>query len=259
LQAVAALVFAVAAAAPAPARAQGAARGPAAAAALRVVSPLPLRFHLRAWPDGVALGAGLTATAIPLIWPNAFPRATCAPCNPSHVWALDRGSIGPVRAVADAFSDVTLGGEAALGALFLASSRRGEGPAPFLEDAVVIAEAVTLTAAATEWTKILVHRPRPFLYVSPAPASPSADDGRSFPSGHTSAAFAAASAFASILHRRGIAGTRKPEIATLFALAALTGALRVASHKHFPTDVVAGAALGFAIGWAVPALHSTRP
>ncbi|MCE2497035.1 MAG: hypothetical protein J4F31_10740 [Flavobacteriales bacterium] len=31
--------------------------------------------------------------------------------------------------------------------------------------------------------------------------------------------------------------------------------MRVESGQHFPTDVIAGAALGTAIGWALSALH----
>ena len=68
-------------------------------------------------------------------------------------------------------------------------------------------------------------------------------------------AFAAAAAAASILHRRGELHRHKVETVLLFAAAATTAALRVAAHRHFPTDVVAGAALGTAVGWVVPLLH----
>jgi membrane-associated phospholipid phosphatase len=68
-----------------------------------------------------------------------------------------------------------------------------------------------------------------------------------------------ASAYASILSRRGIAGKHKTEIATLFGVAAATGVLRVVSREHFPTDVVAGAVLGLGLGWIVPKLHATLP
>ena len=77
-------------------------------------------------------------------------------------------------------------------------------------------------------------------------------------SGHTSTTFAAAAAYASILQRRGEAGKHTAEIVALFGAAALTGVLRVSAHKHFPTDVIAGAALGTAIGWAVPRLHRVQ-
>ena len=230
--------------------------GPCAALAQQRDS---LRFPVAVWPDGVVLGAGLAAAAVPALWPNGFAHATCAPCDPAALWSVDRGTVGPVRPAADAASYATLGAEALLGAVFLADVRRGEGVAPFAEDATVIAEAVSLTAAATEWTKVLVHRPRPYLYVPTATGIPSADDGRSFPSAHASLAFAAAAAYASLLHRRGLASRHKLQIGVLFGAATATAVLRVVARRHFPTDVAAGAALGFAIGWTVPALHVAIP
>ena len=41
-----------------------------------------------------------------------------------------------------------------------------------------------------------------------------------------------------------------------FGLAALTGALRMASGNHFFTDVLVGAVLGTACGFAVPYMHT---
>jgi len=226
-------------------------------AAAQQVSP-PLRFRVRAWPDAAVVGGSLAAALVPLVFSSSFAHATCAPCDPAALPGLDRGTIGPVRAAADAFSTGTLLTEGALGALFLASARRGEGLGPYVEDATVIAQAVTVTAAATEWAKVLFHRPRPYLYL-PGAAPPSADDGRSMPSSHASVAFAAAAAYASILHRRGLAKSHAAQIAVLFGAATATGVLRVVAHKHFPTDVAAGAALGFVIGWTLPTLHATLP
>lgn len=218
-----------------------------------------LRFRVHPWRDGAVVAAGLSAALVPMLWPNTFAHATCAPCDPAALWSVDRSTVGPLRAAAGAFSTGTLGLEAVLGTLFLASSRRGEGTAALAEDATIIAQAVTVTAAVTEWAKILIHRPRPFLYMQTATGPVAADDGQSMPSSHTSVAFAAAAAYASVLHRRGLAGHDKLQIGVLFAAAATTGILRVVAHEHFPTDVVAGAALGFAIGWTIPALHSTLP
>ncbi len=218
-----------------------------------------VRFAVRAWPDGAVLGGSTALALAPIVWSGSLPHATCAPCDPAALWGVDRGTIGRSRAGADLASAGVLGAEAVLGTLFLASTRRGEGVVPFAEDAAVIAQALTVTAAATEWTKVLFHRPRPFLYVATATGPVAGDDGRSMPSGHTSIAFAAAAAYASLLHRRGIAGNHKLQIGLLFAAATATGVLRVVAHEHFPTDVAAGAALGFAIGWTIPALHTTRP
>ena len=70
---------------------------------------------------------------------------------------------------------------------------------------------------------------------------PDESDDRSFPSGHTSASFAAAAT----LHKRY--GWKYG--APAYAVATFVGGARVAAHKHFVRDVVAGAALGTAGGW----------
>ncbi len=43
--------------------------------------------------------------------------------------------------------------------------------------------------------------------------------------------------------------------ATGYAIAISTGYLRIAADKHYFTDVAVGAAVGTAVGFAVPALH----
>ena len=70
---------------------------------------------------------------------------------------------------------------------------------------------------------------------------PDESNDKSFPSGHTSASFAAAAT----LHKRygwkyGIPA---------YTVATFVGGARVAAHKHFVHDVIAGAALGTASGW----------
>lgn len=69
---------------------------------------------------------------------------------------------------------------------------------------------------------------------------PDGSDNRSFPSGHASAAFGAAT---SIWERRGA----KEGIPAL-AVAAFVGLARVKADKHYWRDVVAGAAIGTASG-----------
>lgn len=87
--------------------------------------------------------------------------------------------------------------------------------------------------------KPLVHRPRPFVqYADLLPLIPPPGEF-SFPSCHTSASFAAATAL--FLHHRR-AGT------AALILAALIGFSRLYVCVHFPTDVLAGALLGVALG-----------
>ncbi len=71
--------------------------------------------------------------------------------------------------------------------------------------------------------------------------------GNSFPSGHSITAFAAAAAVcASLAMRPG--RMRYVVIAASLALASLVGVSRMAVGAHWPTDVVAGAGLGWLAG-----------
>ena len=101
------------------------------------------------------------------------------------------------------------------------------------------AVSVLVGGLLTHVMKDSVDRPRP-EDASPALDAAVATPGSpSFPSGHTSTAFAAAVVVAS-LHPR----LRWP----VLALAALVGLSRIYLGVHFALDVVAGAALGLSVG-----------
>jgi membrane-associated phospholipid phosphatase len=76
----------------------------------------------------------------------------------------------------------------------------------------------------------------------------------SFFSGHTSAAFTSAALVClhqtelGLLGREGAAAM----CATGLALATTVGALRIASDRHYATDVLVGAAVGLLSGWLIP-------
>ncbi|MCK9458140.1 MAG: phosphatase PAP2 family protein [Proteobacteria bacterium] len=93
--------------------------------------------------------------------------------------------------------------------------------------------------------KIACARPRPPLHFAAIGVAVSAPDGvppdSSFPSGHAQTAFAAA-VYLALLFPRGAA--------LFLALAALVGLSRVALGVHYPSDVLAGAALGSALSIA---------
>jgi len=99
------------------------------------------------------------------------------------------------------------------------------------------AEALALTLGVTEGLKALVGRHRP----------EGSSDTASFPSGHTAMAFCAAT-----LIERNCG----PKLGLLaYGVATLTGLSRIEAGKHFPTDVLAGAAIGTLIAGLVDALH----
>jgi membrane-associated phospholipid phosphatase len=88
--------------------------------------------------------------------------------------------------------------------------------------------------------KVLVRRPRPVLEgLPPLGGAPSS---LSFPSAHATSSFACATAMTRIA----------PEAAALFLLAAAIGACRPYLGMHYPSDVLAGAVLGVALGLVVP-------
>lgn len=89
--------------------------------------------------------------------------------------------------------------------------------------------------------KHIFHRPRPFVlhpWVDTVVHQPSS---WSFPSGHSCAAFAAASAIFCFDKRLGAAA---------YAIAAVIGFSRNYFYIHFPSDVLCGALLGVLLGTA---------
>jgi membrane-associated phospholipid phosphatase len=105
-----------------------------------------------------------------------------------------------------------------------------------------------LAVGANFVVKLAIRRPRPQLAGLPPLAG--APSSLSFPSAHATSSVAAATAMSRIEP-----GARAP----LYAIAALVCATRPYLGMHYPSDVLAGAALGYAIGRAVPGLDGLRP
>lgn len=98
----------------------------------------------------------------------------------------------------------------------------------------------------TPGLKLLVGRSRPNHQSSSRDINPFSG-ASSFPSGHTTGAFAMAAVIDAAL-RPKFGYWQTP---LLFSAAALTGASRVYDQKHHPSDVVVGAAIGTAVGYWV--------
>jgi membrane-associated phospholipid phosphatase len=88
----------------------------------------------------------------------------------------------------------------------------------------------------SELSKRAVGRSRPDAEKGPSDFSASGDDG-SFPSNHTTAMWAAVTPFA-----------KEYDAPWLYGVAALTNFSRVATRRHWFSDTVAGALLGYGIG-----------
>ena len=117
-------------------------------------------------------------------------------------------------------------------------------------------QAVITSFLVESVIKTITGRTRPNYYSSNVEAEPTfkgpfgnlskdANGKRSnssFPSGHTTAAFAAATVFA-------VEYRNKPYIPIIaYSIASLVGISRITENKHWATDVFAGAALGYLTG-----------
>ena len=110
-----------------------------------------------------------------------------------------------------------------------------------------------IAVALADWTataiKALVDRPRPFeRYAEPATLVPHSHDA-SFPSGHASTSFAAATMLSLAF---------PPLAPALLLLAAAVAFSRVYVGVHYPLDVLGGAALGALVAIALRRLVRAR-
>jgi hypothetical protein len=140
-----------------------------------------------------------------------------------------RGTMGGNEAIGNATMATLLAGSLALGVLFPGEGRNGWDN--FWEEAEVLA----VTGLTTTSLKFLVGRTRP------------GGGMRSFPSGHAATAFAAAALIDD--NSGGAYGV------AAYGLAGLTGYSRIETGRHFPSDVLAGAAIGILSAQILDSLH----
>jgi membrane-associated phospholipid phosphatase len=132
-----------------------------------------------------------------------------------------------------------------------------------LVESVILAEALALSSSLNLLVRSLRIHPRPLAYPdSDAPESEKrkGEASGSFYSGHANAAFLAA------VHLAYVHSLRHPDSddavwlwAGGLGAATTVAGLRVAAGKHFPSDILAGAAMGAFFGWLFPRLHLAGP
>jgi undecaprenyl-diphosphatase len=158
---------------------------------------------------------------------------------------------------AGTYSDVVLWSAVGFAVLDPVMSGLRDGWDAALVDGVMYAESLSLSLTLTDLTKIGVRRPRPIDYVHPDLTT--TDKSLSFFSGHA-ATLAAVTATASYL--AFVRAPRSPRPWITLAVGTLLTAFvsyeRVRSGEHFPTDVLAGALGGAAVGVLVPHFHLHR-
>ncbi len=197
----------------------------------------------------IPLTLGVSGGWLALSLAHADLARTDCPCRASQVnafdaWALDLDA--DTEPEADALAGLSLA--LPFAALALTSP-------DWSNDAVLVAESAAVSGLLTQAIKTAIARPYPYMHPADHPEQDA--DGvnyASFPSGHTAVPMAAAISYAYLLQRRRsrwryLAWTLGP------ALALGAGALQVGARNHFPSDVIAGAALGAGVGVLTPWLH----
>ena len=125
-------------------------------------------------------------------------------------------------------------------------------------------EAVLLANGVTGFLKVVLGRSRPFVSDATNPrdfrfgGGFSTTERQSFPSGHTTTAFAAAAAVTSEIRR--LQPKALPYVATvMYGGATLVGLSRMYHDKHWASDVALGAAIGTFSGLKVVRYSHTHP
>jgi membrane-associated phospholipid phosphatase len=186
----------------------------------------------------------------------------CRWCVPPSIDADIRKSLKADQTVGAniaSYATVALTPVIVLGGLGIAGGQHGGGH--FWEDTLIVGEAGATTMLVTNLFKAAFGRERPFVHALSAEQKqsrePSSDDNVSFFSGHASLAFSIATAGGTVAHLRGY--DLEPYIWGVgLSLATVTGYLRLVADRHYFTDVLAGAAVGSAIGVGMPLLLHGR-
>jgi len=201
------------------------------------LAAMQARDHrLGAWDAVLSAGAVGIYAAPHLFSINDHPPS-CAPCDRQAVPWLDRWAIAEPRDAVDVASTALVLLLAAAETVDLARS----GPAHYAEIGYV-AESAGWALGAAEMIKAAVARKRPVLYTAGAlDAQGDLDAQRSWPSGHAAVAAALVTGYWLAPRERPAPAWRRWVV---LGGAATVGMLRVAAGRHFPTDVVGGAALG---------------
>ena len=220
-------------------------------------SPYNLSWQVDAPLGAVAIGVGTTYLIL---------HSKTQVLSVAEIAALDRNNISlfdrdathnwsqPIKTTSDVFLYTSM---AVPSLLFIDPKVQKD----YLKVGTIWAQTFAMTAALTSLTKVLVKRPRPFMYNSNVPMhyKQEKDAQYSFFSGHTSVTASMCFMTAKIYHDYNPNSKAVPWVWVGAAVVpAVTGILRNQTGKHFWTDIITGYIIGAAVGILVPELHKIK-
>ena len=217
-------------------------------------------FKLSPVKDGILFGAGVALSGSDLILDNVLEinrqEYDGTLYDKDDVNSFDRIFMHEYSKSRDTAADFVLVAAMATPAVLVMTEK-----SEWFTCGVMYAETLLIANGVKELTKLAVNRTRPYMYYDAAtlPAE-DVDDGdwaNSFPSGHSTMAFAGATftiyTFCKYFPESKL---KIPVVAGSYALATGVAVLRLSSGNHFMTDVLTGGLIGSAVGFLVPFLHT---
>ena len=215
-------------------------------------------YHCSWDKDSYILGSGAATAAVGLYFYTSVSSPTQVDINRlsrDNVNWFDRNATSHYSEPAAAASDVLFGIVTV-------------APLVLLTDQAMLNDWRTITLMYIEtWSFIggtsmlskgLLERYRPFVYNPTVPVDKklTRDAKMSFFSNHTTTAFASAVFLSTVYSDYNPNSEWKPYLwaGSLF-LASVVGYLRYEAGEHFPTDIIASAVAGSAIGYTIPWMH----
>ena len=157
----------------------------------------------------------------------------------------------------------SIGGMAIGPAMWLLGRVRGDSGTAVL--GLRTTEAVGVSSVTIALIKAIAGRTRPYASADNSPThwdlfgGVRSDSTRSFASGHSAVAAAAAVTLAAEWRRQGTNGWKSVGPPLVYALAGVTAGSRVRDRQHWLSDVVAGSAVGMLSAIVVRRWHDAHP
>lgn len=215
-------------------------------------------YELRPFTDSVLIGSGAALFGLSFYtgkYADPLTEEEIADLSKDNINSFDRSAADNWSPAADDWSDRVLYTIMISPLAFLAGDETRNS---FVTIGVMYAESLLITRGLNGITKDIVHRTRPYAYNSDAPYGDKKNDDavRSFYSGHTVNAFNSAVFVSTVFSNYYPDSSWRYAVwGTSITAASLTGYLRYRAGMHYPTDIIAGAAIGSLTGWLIPVLH----